>query len=59
VTKLIPDIDKLIQVKGSRIGSPLTQLEDGLRTIMVLKNFLPESNEFFLIIVDDLINKLT
>lgn len=26
---------------------------------MILRNFLPESNEFFLIIVDDLINKLT
>jgi hypothetical protein len=37
----------------------LSQLEDGLRTIMILRNFLPESNEFFLIIVDDLINKLT
>ncbi len=37
----------------------MSQLEDGLRTIMILRNFLPESNEFFLIIVDDLINKLT
>lgn len=26
---------------------------------MILRNFLPESNEFFLIIVDDLIDKLT
>jgi hypothetical protein len=58
VTKLIPDIDKLIQVKGSKIGSPLSQLKDGLMTIMHLRDLLPESNEFFLIIVDDLINKL-
>jgi hypothetical protein len=47
VTKLIPDIDKLIQVKGSMIGSPLSELKDGLMTIKHLRDFLPESNAFF------------
>ena len=47
VLNLITDIDILLQDKGSRIASPLSQLKDGLMTIKHLRVFLPESNESF------------
>jgi hypothetical protein len=47
VTKLIPDFDQMFSVKGSKFGSPLSQLKEGLMTMMDLEDLFPRNNIFF------------